>query len=277
MATKSKKSLIVALLMVLVLFLGIAAYRHWNRGVAGSETLKEAGENTPAASGQAVIVVPEVKAPAAALKSGGDVCRENQEKLKAFFTYLDRQDYIVSRQLPGGSSEHLSGLVARLLKTPPFVMQETDSLLRVIQNRAHFYRVLGKKDILLLRDILQKEAEMMESTFALFYQTMTLQEKCKPDGPRLQVSLQELYPYAVYFLNTLGGSAYLMRRDSRIRALTQCYAILLIDEANQRRLNHLGLDIRPPLDLLLKDMQNMTNLTGKEEYIATLTKIRAKQ
>jgi hypothetical protein len=88
--------------------------------------------------------------------------------------------------------------------------------------------------------------------------------------------LPKLYPYAVFFLNTLGGSSYLMRRDSRVRNLTRYYCLLLIDEANRRKMNRLGLDIRPPLDLLLADLKGAANLEGKEAYLENLRTIRAR-
>ena len=159
-------------------------------------------------------------------------------------------------------------------RRPPFVMRETDDLVQVLQNKAHFYRVLGKKNTLLLRDILRKEGDIMESSFATLYHAMSLQEKCAAGGTALQAPLKAVYPYAVYFLNTLGGSSYLIRRDSRVRMLTQYYSILVLDQANQRKLNKLGLDIRPPLDALIGDLKGAANLTRKEEYIETLTGIR---
>ncbi len=203
-----------------------------------------------------------------------DVCKENREKLQGLFAYLDRQDYVASQRLTGGASEHFKGLLARLLEKPPFVLRETDDLVQVLQNKAHFFRVLGKKNTLLLRDILRKEGDIMETSFATLYQAIDLQEKCKADGPTLKAPLKDVYPYAVYFLNTLGGSSYLIRRDSRVRMLTQYYSILILDQANQRRLNKLGLDIRPPLDALIGDLKGTANLTRKEEYIETLTGIR---
>ena len=161
-------------------------------------------------------------------------------------------------------------------KKPPYVQRETDSLLQVFQNKAHFFRVLGKKNTLLLRDILLKEGDIMESSLAILYQAMILQEKCKAEGPVLNLPLREVYPYAVFFLNTLGGASYLMRQDSRVRMLTQYYCILILDQANQRRFNYLGLDIRSPLDILIRDLKGSANLTRKEEYIEILKNIRAK-
>jgi len=262
-----KKILIIVLIMVL----GLAVYGYWSRERDESRLVEQVTEKEKTA------VVPEVQtSDAGRTRVAVDVCRESRERLQGLFAYLDRQEYIASRQLKGGISEHFKGLLSRLLETPPFVELEADSLLQVLQNRAYFYRVLGKKDTLLLRDILRKEGDILEASFEILFRAMVLQEKCKADGPALQVPLQKVYPYAVFFLNTLGGTAYLMRRDSRVRALTQYYCILILDQANQRRLNKLGLDIRPSLDVLMRDLKGSANLTGKEKYLETLKTIRTK-
>jgi len=46
--------------------------------------------------------------------------------------------------------------------------------------------VLGKRDTLLLRDILRKEGEMMDSSFAILCQALILQEKQRrgPEGAK---------------------------------------------------------------------------------------------
>ncbi|HBB17546.1 MAG: hypothetical protein A3J94_08205 [Syntrophus sp. RIFOXYC2_FULL_54_9] len=265
--TPIKKILIIALILVL----GLAAYSYWRWERDTSRLVKARTEKASEISGPAVEVV-STQTPAARV----DVCTESKEKLQGLFAYFDRQDYIASYRLKGGTSELFKGLLARLLKKPPYVQRETDSLLQVLQNRAHFFRVLGKKNTLLLRDILLKEGDTLESSFAILYRAMALQDKCKADRPVLHIPLQEIYPYAVFFLNTLGGTSYLMRRESRVRMLTQYYCILILDQANQRRLNNLGLDIRPPLDILMQDMKGAANLTKKDEYIETLKTIRAR-
>ncbi len=268
MDTRPKTPVKKVLIITLIIVLGLAAYVYWSRGRDESRLVGETTgkEKTAASASPAVVVPPEVKTPGAGLTpAAADVCRESREKLQGLFAYLDRQDYVASRQLQGGTSEHFRRLLERLLKTPPFVLRETDSLTQVVQNRAHFFRVLGKKDTLLLRDILLKEDDMLESSFAILYQAMTLQEKCKADGPALRLPLPEVYPYAVFFLNTLGGTAYLMRRDSRARMLTQYYCILILDKANRHGLNKLGFDIRPPLEVLMQDLKGAANLTRKED------------
>ena len=276
MDTRAKTPIKKILIIILVIILGVAVYDYWGWEKDDSRLVREMTEKSEM-SGPAVTVVPEAQTPAAGRTPvAADVCRESREKIQGLFAYLDRQDYIASRRLKGGSAKHFTDILARLLKTPPFAQQETDSLLQVLQNRVYLYRVLGKKDTLLLRDILLKEGDILESSFAILYQAMTLQEKCKADGPALRLPLQEVYPHAVFFLNTLGGTAYLMRRDLKVRMLTQYYCILILDQANRRRLNSLGLDIRPPLDILMRDLKGTAHLTRKEEYLETLKNIRAK-
>ncbi len=273
MDTKPRAPIKKILVVVLIIVLGLAAYLYWGRDRGGPGP----AEKTADILGPVSTVVPGVQPPAAdRMPAAEDVCKESREKLQALFAYLDRQDYIASLRLKGGSFEHFKSLLVRLMEKPPSVQQETDDILRVLQNKSHFYRVLGKKDVLLLRDILRKETDIAESSFAILYQAMDLEERCRPDGPALQVSLKAVYPYAVFFLNTLGGSSYLIRRDSRVRMLTQYYCILILDQANRRRLNHLGLDIRPPLDVLMRDLKDAANLSRKGEYLDTLKRIRAK-
>lgn len=275
MGTKPKAPVKKILIVALIVVLGLAVFVYWGREGSGPGPAKETAEKRQEGLG-AVAVVPEVQSPGAGrVPAVEDGCKENREKLQGLFAYLDRQDYVASHQLKGGSYEHFKNLLARLLGTPPSVQRETDSILQVLQNRAHFYRVLGKKDTLLLRDILRKEGDIMESSFAILYRAVALQESCKADGPALHVPLQEVYPYAVLFLDTLGGASYLMRRDSRVRMLTRFYCILILDQANRHRLNKLGLDIRQPLDVLMGDLKGAANLVRKEEYLDALKNIRA--
>lgn len=204
-----------------------------------------------------------------------DVCKEHRARLHYLFSYLDKKAYIQSRQLPGGSMHYLKGVGERLLDVPPSVPLETDSLLKILRNRAHFYRTLGKKDTLLLRDILKNEDDMAESLFAALYQSFTLRKRCSADDVMFDVPLEKLYPYAVFFLDTLGGSSYLMRRDLRTRILARYYCILVIDQANRNKRNRLGLNIIPHRDMLMRDIKN-ANLTGKEKYLKTLREIRSR-
>jgi len=266
--TLVRKILFIAVPVVL---LGLAAYVYWDQMKEGSKPVPESTEKITEVKSPPATVVPTVPTPAK------NVCEENREKLEELFAYLDGRDYVASYELKGGASEHFKGLLARLLKTPPFVQrEETDSLERVLRNKAHFYRILGRKDALLLRDIVRKEGDILESAFAILYQAMLLQEKCGTDGPWLHAPLAEVYPYALFFLNTMGGSSYLMRRDSRVRILVRYYSILILDQANQRTLNRLGMGMQPSLDVLIGDLKGAANLSRKEEYLGILENIRSR-
>jgi hypothetical protein len=290
MDTKSdapvKKILVVAVVVVLAIVLGLAGY--FLRPCAKTVPEK-AKEQVAKASGHIVlpsvpatqqpnahIAAKELPSRALPLLTAEDICKEHQKKLRLIFAYLDRREYIKSRQLAGGSFQYFKNILERLWESPPSVPLETDNLLSILRNRAHFYRILGKKDVLLLRDVLKNENNIAESSFATFYQAFTLRKKCKKEDLLLDVRLESLYPYAVFFLDTLGGSSYLMRRDSRVRTLARYYCVLVIDQTNQRNLNNMGFNILPQLDLLIRDMKSASNLTEKEKYLHTLDNIRAR-
>ena len=75
-------------------------------------------------------------------------------------------------------------------------------------------------------------------------------------------SLETLYEYAGFFLNTLGGRNYLMRRNAQLRILTSYYCLLILDKANDETLNRYGIDIRPHIKLVLSEIKNAKSLTN---------------
>ncbi len=197
-----------------------------------------------------------------------------RERLIRFCAYLDSRDYVAAYGLKGGIYEHFQRLVPTLFAKPPAVVRETDDLLRVLQNSAHFYRVLGKQNVYLIRDILRNERDLMEPILGIVYQVIE-SGRLPPSGAQgekagVQIPLSGAYEYAAFLLNTLGGSSYLIRRDSRVRMLSQYYALRILDTAEQRRLNKWGLDIRRPLDNLISDMQGTSTLVQKRTYLRTL-------
>jgi len=223
------------------------------------------------------VSVPE-KAESPAVPSTAEQCRDLEERLDHFCNYLDRQPYVAAYGLKEGVCRHFRVLLPRLTKRPPVVVRETDDLLRVLQNNAHFFRVLGRKNTLLLRDILRHDGDMMEPLFALLYRTLREGPACSKAGAGLSISLplRGSYDYAVYFLNTLGGRSYLMRRDSRVRMLTQYYSILILDQAADAHLNRWGMDIRYPLKALIGDIRGAANLQNRAQYLHTLHALQEK-
>ena len=88
--------------------------------------------------------------------------------------------------------------------------------------------------------------------------------------------MKQIYPYAAYFLNTLGGRSYLLRRDSKIRMLVNYYAVLTVDMANDNNYNAYGLDIRPYIDYLFYDINNQKGLMYRERYLTRLAALKDK-
>jgi hypothetical protein len=203
-------------------------------------------------------------------------CKALQERVQNLFDYLDKQDYIAPYKLKEGTYTHLKDLVHRLLKAPPVVTRETDSLLRVLQNSAHIFRTLGKNNTYLLRDMLKKDGDIVEPSFDLLYQVVEVETRCRKHGLEMSLPLEDIYDYAVFFMNTLGGRSYLMRRDSSVRILTQYYSILILDQQNRKSLNKWGLDIRYPIDSLISDLKGSANLTYRSKYLRTLRGLKDK-
>jgi len=195
-----------------------------------------------------------------------------QERVRQFFDYLDRQEYIQAYNLEAGSYQHFLEIAAKLLSHPPVVSGEMKTLYILGCNIAHFYRVMGKKDIVLTKDILSNERELIEPVMAMLYEWGL--GEIEVTGGEIHASVGDVYEYAAFFLNTVGGTSYLARRQSGTRMLLTYYSILTIDRANRERLNHYGVDIVPHVDLLIEDIRKYSGLDNKDTYLERLNAIR---
>ena len=199
---------------------------------------------------------------------------EIEEQIKAFFTYLDEQDYVQAYQFKGGTYQQFQVVLKKLSANPPSITEETASLYNLYRNMAHFFRVMGKKRVNLTRDVLQNEDEILESAMQTFYlwATDVTADREKSGQP----TMKTLYAYSGYFLNTLGGKSYLLRRNSKIRLLTTYYSVLILDRANDEQLNPAGIDIRPHIEFLLNDLQNQIGLIHQKQYLSVLQQLADK-
>ncbi len=198
-----------------------------------------------------------------------------ESQVVAFFSYLDKQDYITVYELKGGTHQQFQQAVKKLSSQTPVVIGEMESLYKLFQNMSFFYRALGKDQINLIRDILNNESEIIESAMKIFYQWFTMNQDPKKkagDYPSLEV----LYEYSSYFLNTFAGHSYLFRRDSKVRILTTYYCILILDKANDKQLNYNGIDIRPHLTSLSNDISNQIGLRQQKQYLLKLSNLNKK-
>lgn len=196
--------------------------------------------------------------------------------LNGFYEHLDQQQYMKDFHLSESSKTHFSKLLQKLFDTPPVVTNETDDLFTILKNTAHFFRILGKKNILVLKGILDREKSFFEEIIKTFYELTSY-----PDALEKEYGIvftdKELYDYASFFQSTMGGRLYLFRRDSTSRMAISFYAVMIIDKANSEGYNRHGIDLRPAIDSLIEEMENTgKNLRYKEEYLDRLYDLKEK-
>jgi hypothetical protein len=196
-------------------------------------------------------------------------CEQLANDLNLFFSHLDNEAYIKEFNLNQSSLQYFSILTTKLLANPPVVTRESDDLYTILTNMAHFFRIIGQQNILLLKGILDRERDKIEDIAAELYK-WTIVDQCRGDNFPITASLDKLYEYAGFFLNTMGGRSYLFRRDSRSRLLVNYYAILIIDQTNKEDMNRYGLDIRELIPRLIEEIEATNQLIYKEDYLDNL-------
>lgn len=199
-----------------------------------------------------------------------DNCLQTADKISLFFEHLNTQPYIQKHTVKGSALDHFRGIINKLIANPPVVVRETDDLFAILNNMAHFFRVLGPKDLLLIKDLLIHERDLIEPIMAQFYTWSEIYQDCPDVNLDIDLPLSGLYEYAGYFINTLGGQSYLFRREPFIRILIRYYSILIIDRANSVDANKYGIDIRLTLDSLISEIQGNNDLEYKNEYLEKL-------
>jgi len=129
--------------------------------------------------------------------------------------------------------------------------------------------------VLLSRQILQNESEVIEAVMQTFYKWFTMDDGGK-STLKGRPSMTAMYEYAGYILNTLGGRSYLLRRSPKVRTLTTYYCVLILDRANDEELNSNGIDIRPYIRSSLLEIKNQIALIHQKEYITRLSELSLK-
>lgn len=198
-----------------------------------------------------------------------DTFEEIENQIAAFFMYLDDKDYVKRYGLSGSTYSQYELSVVELSEKLPLVTGETETLYNLFLNISHFYRVLGKEKLFLIRDILNNESDIIESIMKSFYLWYTHEDNIEKKI-KGRPSFRTLYDYAGFFLNTLGGKGYLLRRGSRIRILTTYYCVLILDKANDKKLNSNGIDIRPHIKSTFNDISNYIGVINQDEYLEKL-------
>jgi len=205
-----------------------------------------------------------------------DVYQDAVVRIRQFYAELDRKRYIRGYHLNDTSEDYFSTLTQKALDNPPIVSGETDDLFNVLKNTAHFFRVVGKKNIIIIKSILHEEKQSYEDVLADYF-LLSQQPEYLENEFSLRVTDEALLDYAGFFLNTMGGRLYLFRRDSVSRMLVSYYAIQIVDQANQETRNIYGIDIKPAVAALIEELESSNaKLQLKERYLDTLYDLQEK-
>ncbi len=66
----------------------------------------------------------------------------------------------------------------------------------------------------------------------------------------------------------------MFRRGLKVRLLVSYYSVQIVYQADKAGRNNYGIDVLPYIKMLMEEMGNYPDLTYKETYLETLTKIR---
>ena len=200
---------------------------------------------------------------------GKDECERMEKEVKEFFAYLDGKDYIKELKIGEDMFTHFKKVVHLLSENPPIPAGEGLRQDTMIRNIFHFYRVLGFRNMTMILRILRNESDTLELNLASLYEWLMSAEKCgQKEG--LPPSLDIVYRYAGFLVNTIGGRSYLFRRETRLRLLVNYYCLLIIHEADKRKMNSFGIDITPFLEPLAEEIEHHQFLYYRKEYAGKL-------
>ena len=222
--------------------------------------------------------LPEVRSPEEPFENNapeeGNACERIERNVHEFFQVLDKKPYIHPLTSGVDTYDLFKRIVKRLASVPPVPAGEGTDPSVMAKNIFHFFRVLDRKDIRLIREILFRESDTLELNLDLFYQWLMLGDQC-PDPENIRPPLEVSYLYAGFLLNTIGGRAYLFRRPTLLRILVSYYSLLIVHEADIKGKNSYGIDIFPFIVPVREELRLIPNLLLKKEYIRRLDALEA--
>jgi hypothetical protein len=199
----------------------------------------------------------------------GDECRRVQEDLKDFFEYLDNKPYVRQIDPEINTYQWFNRIMTRLSGHLPVPAGENLDPVTMTNHIFYFFRNLEPKEMRLLRDVMVNEASTLEANMDLFFRWLSLGDRC-PETSGFRPPSDALYSYAGFFLNTIGGRAYLFRNSPGVRWLVTYYSILVVHEADKKGKNTYGIDIAPHLKALMREMSYQGDFLFQKEYVDRL-------
>ena len=203
-----------------------------------------------------------------------EYCAKMENDIRDFFKYLDKKNYIQHLNERMDTYAEFKRILKKLSSNLPIPAGEGIDSIVMTKNIFHIFRILSKTDIRLVKEITLNESETMELNLEMFYRWLLLGNQC-PDPDEMRPSFDVLYQYAGFFLNTIGGRAYLSRRPMALRMLLSYYSLLIVHEADRKGSNTYGIDIFPYIAPLLTEMAIYPDLKLKKEYIQKLNQMES--
>jgi hypothetical protein len=201
-------------------------------------------------------------------------CQELEAALHAFCISLDASETWRSHEVGKESWSFFADVFTAMEQHLPATGGIAYQPPLIVENCFYVYRLLGKKRVDVIRDVLKYEGDLAEPLMGALYRWLMSGRRCETPGQQPE-QFKAVYHYACFFLNTPGGQSYLARRDSRIRLLIRYYAALIIHEANVRKMNEADIDLRFFLPLVATEVQSRNDLLHAEEYLRTLSELQA--
>ena len=199
-------------------------------------------------------------------------CSEIEKKVLGFFRHLDKKDYIRQIDSESDTFRVFRGMIRKLSSQPPIPAGEALDSFVLSKNIFYFYRLLDKEEIQLLKEFIKNETDTLELNLDLFYKWFTTGNRC-PDKNRIRPSMDVLYPYAGFLINSIGGRAYLFRRRVGLRLLVSYYCLLIIHEADKTGKNSYGIDVFPQISMLREEINYHHDFYFQKEYIRKLDEL----
>jgi len=201
-------------------------------------------------------------------------CESAEAELARVCRALDAAAPFDEVSTPGGSCAVLRDAAEALARRPPDVASELASYPTLLANAFHLFRVVGRERMSLLRRALDTRPELIEPAALAGYRWALTRADCARSGST-PIRLEPMYDYAVFLFRTLGGQAYLRRRDPAVEALASFYALLIVDRADREGANPLGVDPRRDVERTRRLIAG-SDLVFRDRYLDALDGVAAR-
>jgi hypothetical protein len=201
----------------------------------------------------------------------GGYCTLIDQQVSDFFQSLNRKAYFQRFNLERDAYPYLAQIIKRLAVRPPQPAGEGIQPTTLVANIYFFSRALDRKDLRVIKTVIENERDTLEFDLETFYRWLMLGKDC-PNPGDVRPPFDVTYRYAGFFLNTTGGRSYLFRRPLRLRLLISYYCVLIIYQADRLGKNSYGLNIVPYIQPMKDELAHHPELEFQDQYISALNR-----